>query len=127
MPSEPLRSTVATAPELDSKQVFRLLVDSVADYAIFLLDPAGYISSWNSGAERLNGYSRQEAIGKHFSIFYTPLDLAADKPIVELRIAAKEGNFQGDGQIPVENYFPSALPDYFTSPALIAGSSESML
>lgn len=83
--------------DLASEEVFRLLVDSVTDYAIFVLDPAGYIRSWNRGAERVKGYTRAEIIGKHFSIFYPAADLAADKPGLELRIAQKEGHFEEEG------------------------------
>ncbi|MBV9086301.1 MAG: PAS domain S-box protein, partial [Acidobacteriaceae bacterium] len=82
---------------LQSPEVFRTLVDTVADYAIFLLDPAGYIGSWNTGAERMKGYTREEVVGKHFSIFYIPSDLAADKPAHELRIAGEVGRYEDEG------------------------------
>src|SRR5579859_4042043 len=59
---------------LQSERVFRLLVEGVRDYAIFLLDPSGNIASWNPGAERIKGYSAAEIIGKHFSIFYPESD-----------------------------------------------------
>src|ERR1044072_158564 len=58
-----------------SEEIFRLLVASVKDYAIFLLDPTGHITTWNAGAQRIKGYSADEIIGKHFSIFYPPEDL----------------------------------------------------
>jgi len=82
---------------LHSPEVFRLLVDTVADYAIFLLDPEGYITSWNTGAERLKLYKSEEIIGKHFSIFYTARDLATDKPRHALRVAAETGRFEDEG------------------------------
>ncbi len=89
----------ATDPRtrLHSPEVFRLLVDTVADYAIFLLDPNGFITSWNAGAERLKQYKPGEIIGKHFSIFYTAHDLAIDKPAHELRVAGETGRFEDEG------------------------------
>lgn len=77
--------------------VFRLLVDKVTDYAIFLLDPQGHVTSWNPGAERLKGYTADEIIGKHFSIFYTPADLAANKPARELQLASQNGSYEEEG------------------------------
>jgi PAS domain S-box-containing protein len=82
---------------LQSQDIFRLLVESVGDYAIFLLDPGGHVSSWNLGAERIKGYQPHEIIGKHFSIFYTPADLAKDKPALELRVASEVGRFEDEG------------------------------
>jgi PAS domain S-box-containing protein len=76
---------------------FRLLVDAVQDYAIFMLDVQGHISSWNTGAQRIKGYAVSEIIGKHFSIFYPEEDLRAGKPDRELEIAAKEGRFEDEG------------------------------
>jgi sigma-B regulation protein RsbU (phosphoserine phosphatase) len=84
------------APE-HHDHVFRLLVESVHDYAIFMLDPGGYISTWNAGAERIKGYTANEIIGKHFSVFYPPHDIAADKPGWELREAVREGRFEDEG------------------------------
>src|SRR5262249_40388216 len=77
---------------------FRLLVEAVTDYAIFLLDPRGRISSWNRGAERLKGYRAEEIIGQHFSCFYTQEDRALDKPAYELRGAAAAGRGGGEGR-----------------------------
>ncbi len=85
------------APELQPPDVFRLLVDSVTDYAIFMLDPAGLICTWNSGAERMKGYPAKEIIGKHFSVFYTAPDLALDKPNYELKLAMQDGRFEDEG------------------------------
>ena len=59
---------------------FRLLVDAVKDYAIFLLDPDGHVVSWNAGAERIKGYKAEEILGQHFSRFYEPDDIAAGLP-----------------------------------------------
>ena len=82
---------------LDSEERFRLLVEQVKDYAIFILDPRGNISSWNQGARRLKGYTADEVIGKHFSIFYTPEDIARDHPTNELTIAVREGRYEEEG------------------------------
>jgi len=80
-----------------TEERFRLLVDAVQDYAIFMLDVQGHVSSWNTGAERIKGYGVSEIIGKHFSIFYPEEDLRAGKPEWELKIAAKEGRFEDEG------------------------------
>src|SRR5580700_5257316 len=76
---------------------FRLLVEAVRDYAIFMLDPEGRIMTWNAGAERIKGYPAEEAIGKHFSIFYPPEDIQAAKTEKELAIAQQEGRFEEEG------------------------------
>jgi PAS domain S-box-containing protein len=76
---------------------FRLLVEAVRDYAIFMLDPEGRILTWNAGAERIKGYRAEEAIGKHFSIFYPPEDIQARKTEKELVIARQEGRFEEEG------------------------------
>jgi PAS domain S-box-containing protein len=89
------RSTTGLVPQ--SAGLYQLLVESVRDYAIFALDPNGVIMSWNAGAERIKGYSAQEAIGRHFSIFYTPEDLAVDKPGVELVTATRHGRVEDEG------------------------------
>jgi PAS domain S-box-containing protein len=78
-------------------EMFRRLVDSVHDYAIFLLTPTGMIATWNGGAERIKGYSAGEAIGRHFSMFYTPEALATDWPAEELRRAAREDRLEDEG------------------------------
>lgn len=80
-----------------SDEIFRLLVQSVKDYAIFLLDPNGNVSTWNQGAERIKGYKAHEIVGQHFSRFY-PSDAQDSKwPDRELEIAAKEGRFSDEG------------------------------
>jgi PAS domain S-box-containing protein len=75
-------------------RLYQLMVESVHDYAIFMLDPAGYIASWNRGAQKIKGYTRDEIIGQHFSIFYKPEDIAIGHPQRELEIAAREGRFE---------------------------------
>ena len=82
---------------LESEQRFRLLVQSIKDYGIFMLDPLGRIISWNAGAERLKGYTADEIIGKHFSIFYPQEDLDAGKPEWELDVASEVGRFEDEG------------------------------
>lgn len=77
--------------------LYRLLVQSVIDYAVFLLDPSGYIMTWNEGARRIKGYSPDEIIGKHFSIFYPPNDVASGKPDRELVEAAEVGRWEEEG------------------------------
>ncbi len=80
-----------------SEERFRLLVEAVQDYAIFMLDPDGNVSSWNTGAERLKGYKAAEIIGSHFSRFYPEEDLRNGKPKWELEVAVKEGRFEDEG------------------------------
>ena len=80
----------------ESEERFRLIVTSVKDYGIFMLDPKGYVVSWNEGAERIKGYTAEEIIGQHFSTFYPAKDIAAKKPPMELRVAAKEGRFEDE-------------------------------
>jgi PAS domain S-box-containing protein len=81
-----------------SQEQFRLLVQGVTDYAIYMLRPSGEISSWNSGAERIKGYTSDEVLGTHFSRFYTADDKAAGEPALALAVAAKEGRFEKEGQ-----------------------------
>ncbi|HXD47531.1 MAG TPA: PAS domain S-box protein, partial [Gemmatimonadaceae bacterium] len=80
-----------------SDERFRLLVQSVKDYAIFMLDPTGHIATWNEGAQRIKGYTEDEIIGKHFSIFYPPEDIASGKLERELDIATKTGQYAEEG------------------------------
>ena len=82
---------------LGSEESFRLLVDSVKDYAIVMLDPTGRIASWNSGAERIKGWRGEEIIGKNFSCFYPPEAIQRGLPEHELGIAAREGRFEDEG------------------------------
>ena len=78
----------------DSEQQFRLLVEGVTDYAIYRLDAQGIITSWNTGAQKIKGYLREEIIGKHFSQFYTPEDREAGEPQRGLETAARVGRFE---------------------------------
>ena len=85
-----------TALETPS-ETFRLLVESVKDYAIFMLDPAGHVLTWNRGAERIKGYSASEILGQHFSRFYPTEDAQSGKCDRELEIAARDGRFEEEG------------------------------
>src|SRR2546423_5188174 len=76
---------------------FRLLVEGVRDYAIFMLDPRGHIATWNPGGERIKGYTAREIIGQHFSRFYTEDDRAAGEPQRGLAIAARAGRYEREG------------------------------
>jgi len=82
---------------LNDSKLFQLMAESVRDYAIFLLDPQGDIQSWNPGAELIKQYKADEIIGKHFSVFYTPEDIARDWPATELKRATSEGRFEDEG------------------------------
>ena len=89
---------MGSAPDLShNRDLHRLLIEAVRDYAIFALDPTGHIASWNPGAERFKGYRAEEIIGRHFSTFYPPSDIAAGKPEMELVVAAAEGRFEDEG------------------------------
>jgi PAS domain S-box-containing protein len=77
-----------------SEERLRLMLANVRDYAIFLLDPEGRVASWNQAAQRIKGYRDDEIIGRHFSVFYPPEDIQADKPARELEVAAAEGRFE---------------------------------
>ena len=76
---------------------FRLLVEAVTDYAIYMLDPTGTVTSWNPGAARIKGYTEQEVLGRNFANFYEPADREAGLPQRALEIAAREGKFQAEG------------------------------
>jgi PAS domain S-box-containing protein len=80
-----------------SEERFRLLVDSVVDYAIYIIDPSGFIESWNTGAERLKGYTADEIVGKHYSTFYTDEARAVDLPGQLLERARREGRVEHTG------------------------------
>lgn len=81
----------------ESEEHFRLLVQSVAEYAIFNLDPLGNVVTWNNGAERLKGYRAEEILGKHFSAFYPPEEVASGKPGQILEEAAQRGQTEDEG------------------------------
>jgi PAS domain S-box-containing protein len=87
----------ATEALRQSEERFRLMVEAVRDYAIFLLDPEGHIASWNIGAQRLKGYSADEIIGKHFSIFYPEEERRRGHPQYELARAKAEGRYEEEG------------------------------
>jgi PAS domain S-box-containing protein len=80
-----------------SEERFRLLVQNVKDYAIFMLDPNGNVASWNAGAESIKGYKATEIIGRHFSTFYPFEEVASGKPAFELKMASKLGSFEDEG------------------------------
>jgi PAS domain S-box-containing protein len=81
----------------DSERRFRLMVESVVDYAIFMLDDGGRVASWNAGAQRISGYAAQEIMGTHFSRFYPREDLERRKPETELELASAEGRYEEEG------------------------------
>ncbi len=107
MTNEPLsldanRARQRTSPnkitsKYQSEEVFRLAVNSVKDYAIFVLDPTGHIMTWNEGAQRTKGYTPDEVIGKHFSIFYPEPEKLAKHPDYELEVAKMEGRYEEEG------------------------------
>ncbi len=91
-----------TAQVIDSRPImsdgkYHLLVDAITDYAIYMLDPDGIVASWNSGAQRLKGYTESEIVGMHFSRFYPPEDRASNLPARALSVAAQEGRFESEG------------------------------
>ena len=81
-----------------SEEELRLLVNNVRDYAIFMLDPAGKVATWNEGARRIKGYEAAEIIGRHFSCFYLQEDIQSGKPVRELQKAVAEGHYQERGR-----------------------------
>ena len=91
------RRTGELSTALGGDERFRLLVDAVTDYAIYMLDPAGNIASWNAGAERFKGYPAQEVIGRHFSLFYTDEDRRRGLPATALETSVSTGKFEAEG------------------------------
>jgi len=81
----------------DESRQFALLIGSVTDYAIYMLDPNGYIRSWNPGGERIKGYTDREIVGQHFSRFYTPEDIVKGEPQRGLECARTQGKFEAEG------------------------------
>jgi PAS domain S-box-containing protein len=79
-----------------SEARLRLMIESVRDYAIYMLDPDGRVASWNTGAQALKGYTADEIVGEHFSRFFTPEDIASNKPERELEVAAEQGRFEDE-------------------------------
>lgn len=86
-----------TPVKLSDQQRFQYLIAGISDYAIYMLDPNGFVSSWNPGAKRFKGYHAKEILGQHFSRFYTPEDQAAGGPARALAIALAEGKFEAEG------------------------------
>lgn len=82
---------------LYANETFRILVETVKDYAIFMLDPTGHVATWNAGAEAFKGYTKADIIGKHFSQFYGKEDLEAGKPARELQEALRDGRVEDEG------------------------------
>jgi PAS domain S-box-containing protein len=96
-PITPIRNSGLAEAIKHGGRTFELMIDSVRDYAIFMLDPDGHVASWNKGAQRIKGYTADEIIGRHFSTFYTAEDIAAGKPAHELKHAARQGKFEEEG------------------------------
>jgi PAS domain S-box-containing protein len=88
---------IATRALRESEEQLRRLINGIHDYAIFMLDPGGHIVSWNAGAARIMGYTREEVLGKHVSLFHTPEDKAANLPRHVIETAAQEGRYEGEG------------------------------
>ncbi|HSV47174.1 MAG TPA: PAS domain S-box protein [Ramlibacter sp.] len=99
LPSHPTDIPTQALPQTRGGQEkrFQLLVEAVVDYGIFLLDPQGHIASWNSGAQKLKGYTREEVLGRHFSLFYPAESVAAGWPQEELRRAVAQGRLEDEG------------------------------
>src|SRR4051794_41518375 len=87
----------AAAPQGTSEEIYRLLVESVKDYAIIMLDPTGKVVTWTPGAERLKGYKAEEIIGQHFSRFYPQDAIDRGWPQHELEVARTAGRFEDEG------------------------------
>jgi diguanylate cyclase (GGDEF)-like protein/PAS domain S-box-containing protein len=88
---------MALLAQREQERRFRLLVQGVSDYAIYMLDPEGHVVNWNAGAERAKGYKAHEIVGQHFSVFYIPEDRASGLPWQNLEIARSQGRFQAEG------------------------------
>src|SRR5687767_9142231 len=97
MPRSNRLSVTNPLQDLQTERVLRLLVDSVRDYAIFMLTTEGQVASWNTGAERIKGYAPQEIIGRHFRVFYPDKEREHRKPEHELVVAAEVGRFEDEG------------------------------
>jgi PAS domain S-box-containing protein len=92
-----MNTRIAAKQPLSDEQRIQYLVSGISDYAIYMLDPAGFVSSWNAGAQRFKGYVAQEVLGQHFSRFHTPEDQAAGLPTRALAAALTEGKFEAEG------------------------------
>ncbi|HMF86588.1 MAG TPA: PAS domain-containing sensor histidine kinase [Gemmatimonadaceae bacterium] len=96
-PIIPIRNSGLADAIKQGGQFYQMMVDSVRDYAIFMLDPDGHVASWNKGAQRIKGYTPSEIIGQHFSVFYPQKDITSGKPPHELKVAARVGRFEDEG------------------------------
>ena len=92
-----MSTSLAPLPENSLEQRLQLLIEGVTDYGIFMLDPEGHIISWNTGAQKLKGWRREEILGRHFSLFYPPEAVASGWPQEELRLAQARGRFEDEG------------------------------
>src|ERR1700744_35546 len=97
MASMPDSKRPALLTDLAQAERFQLLINSVRDYAIYLLDAEGHVATWNTGAQLFKGYTAEEIIGQHFSVFYTEEDRARGMPERALATAAAEGRFEAEG------------------------------
>src|SRR5215216_7741684 len=82
---------------LDTAEQFHILVDSVEEYAIYMIDPTGNVVTWNTGAQKIKGYTAEEIVGKNFACFYTAEDVAVNKPQRNLDEAARRGSIRDQG------------------------------
>ena len=114
------RVRARTAALTESESRFKLLVDGVKDYAIFTVDPHGFVTSWNEGAQRLKQYTPEEIIGKHFSILYPEEGQRRDEPMDHLRVAALEGRFRCEG-LRVRKSGDPFLADVLITPMYVDG------
>jgi PAS domain S-box-containing protein len=94
---KPAKGKTPQPDSAESERRFRLLVEGITDYAIYMLDPRGIVISWNAGAERIKGYKASEAVGQHFRIFYFSEDRAAGLPERNLEIARRTGKYEAEG------------------------------
>lgn len=111
----------------ESERAFRLLVQGVTDYAIYMLDPTGTIVSWNTGAARIKGYDAAEIVGRHFSIFYSPEDRAAGLPERALAVARRDKRFKAEGwrlRKDGSHFFASVVIDAIVENGGIIGFAE---
>src|SRR6478672_7223169 len=97
MQSSQVERPVAKLSAAEEAARYRILVEAVTDYAIYMLDPTGVVTSWNAGAQRFKGYTPDEIIGEHFSRFYTEEDQKSGLPARALETAAREGKFESEG------------------------------
>ena len=95
--TDEVRQDKALQSQLQALETYQLLVNTVKDYAIFLLDSTGHVATWNTGARILKQYTAEEIIGQHFSKFYSEADIKAKIPDMELEVAVRNGKFEGSG------------------------------